>query len=235
MFLLSIDSSSGYSSVLIMDENFNKISESVSDFHEKHSILIFKQLDKVMQKAGVKLSDLTGISVILGPGSYTGIRVSLTIAKTLSYVLGINITGVESLLVCAYSLAKNRAGAKDIVAVKDAAKCRYYVSEYFAEKENFTQRLKISLLNMAELKSFVENRADKQSVVYGFNKEKDYEKFREELESINLPEPFDLKQSAYFASMYALENRIGADLSPSAQIKYAEELSPYYVYGNGPF
>ena len=235
MFLLSIDSSSGYSSLLITDENFDKISESVSDFHEKHSILIFKQLDEIMRKAGIKLSDLTGIAVILGPGSYTGIRVSLTIAKTLSYFLGINIAGVESLLICAYSLAKNRAGAKDIVAVKDAAKGRYYVSEYFAEKENFTQRLKISLLNMTELKSFVENRADKPYVVYGFNKENDYEKFKAEFESINLPVPFDLKQSAYFASMYALENGNRTNLSPSAQIKYAEELSPYYVYGNGPF
>ena len=235
MFLLSIDSSSGYSSLLIADENLNNISESVSNFHEKHSILIFKQLDEIMLKAGIKLSDLTGIAVILGPGSYTGIRVSLTIAKTLSYVLGINITGVESLLICAYSLTKNMTGVKDIIAVKDAAKGGYYVSEYFAEKENFTQRLKISLLNIDELKSFVENRTDKPHIVYGFNKESDYEKFKTEFESINPPAPFDLKKSAYFASMYALENRKRTNLSPSAQIKYAEELSPYYVYGNGPF
>jgi tRNA threonylcarbamoyl adenosine modification protein YeaZ len=230
MLLLSIDSSNGYSNVLIADENFNKVSESVSDFHEKHSILIFKQLDEIMRKAGIKLSDLTGIAVILGPGSYTGIRVSLTIAKTLSYVLGINITGVESLLVCAYSLAKNSVGSENIVAVKDAAKGHYYVSEYFADKANFTRRFKINLLNIAELKSFVENMENKPSLVYGFNKKDDYGKFKSEFESINVKTvPFDLKQSAYFASAYALESNFISDS------KYAEELSPYYVYGNGPF
>ena len=235
MLSLSIDSSNGYSNVLIADENFNKVSESVSDFHEKHSILIFKQLDEIMRKAGIKLSDLTGIAVILGPGSYTGIRVSLTIAKTLSYVLGINITGVESLLVCAYSLAKNSVGSENIVAVKDAAKGHYYVSEYFADKANFTRRFKINLLNIAELKSFVENMENKPSLVYGFNKEDDYEKFKNEFEGINLPAPFDLKQTAYFASAYVTENGNESGISPFSQIKYAEELSPYYVYGNGPF
>ena len=230
MLLLSIDSSNGYSNVLIADENFNKVSESVSDFHEKHSVLIFKQLDEIMRKAGIKLSDLTGIAVILGPGSYTGIRVSLTIAKTLSYVLGINITGVESLLVCAYSLAKNSVGSENIVAVKDAAKSHYYVSEYFADKANFTRRFKINIFNIAELKSFVENMKNKPSLVYGFNKEDDYGKFKNEFESIDVKTvPFDLKQSAYFASVYALESNFISDS------KYSEELSPYYVYGNGPF
>jgi tRNA threonylcarbamoyladenosine biosynthesis protein TsaB len=235
MLLLSIDSSNGYSNVLLTDENFNKVSESVSDFHEKHSVFVFKQLDEIMRKADMGLSDLTGIAVILGPGSYTGIRVSLTIAKTLSYVLGINITGVESLLVCAYSLAKDNTGSKYIIAVKDAAKGNYYVSEYFADEANFTRQTKIDIFNISELKSFVENMKNKPSIVYGFNKEDDYEKFKNEFEGINLPAPFDLKQTAYFASAYVTENGNESGISPFSQIKYAEELSPYYVYGNGPF
>ncbi len=230
MFFLSIDSSNGYSNVLITDENLNKVSESISDFHEKHSIIIFKQLDEIMRKADIKLSDLTGITVILGPGSYTGIRVSLTIAKTLSYALGINIMGTGSLYLCAYSIAKNSANFKNIVAVKDAAKGHYYVSEYFADKANFTRQLKISLLNINELKSYIENMKNKPSIVYGFNKKNDYEKFKYEFENIGLKAAsFDLKQSAYFASVYASESNFENDS------KYAEELSPYYVYGNGPF
>ena len=235
MLLLSIDGSNGYSSVLLTDENLNKVSESISDFHEKHSILIFKQLDEIMRKADVRLNDLTGITVILGPGSYTGIRVSLTIAKTLSYSLGINITGVESLLVCAYSLIKNSMGSIGVIAVKDASKGNYYVSEYFDGIENFTSPPRISLLNKDELKSLLKNMENKPSIVYGFNRSIDYEKFKSEFEGINLPVPFDLKQTAYFASAYTLESKNKPGKSPSSLIKYAEELSPYYVYGNGPF
>ncbi|MHB1698228.1 MAG: tRNA (adenosine(37)-N6)-threonylcarbamoyltransferase complex dimerization subunit type 1 TsaB [bacterium] len=220
MPLLSLDSSNGYSNVLITDENSNKISESISDFHEKHSVLIFKQLDEIMLKADMKLSDLTGIAVILGPGSYTGIRVSLTIAKTAAYCMGIDVIGMGSLFVCAYSLTKNDGNLKNIVAIKYGIKNNYYAA---------APDSKISLLSLDELKSFIGNMENSPIIVYGYNKKSEYEIFEAEFKNIAPIEPFDLKKAAYFASMYALENK--ADRG----FKYAEELSPYYVYGDGPF
>ncbi|MHB8231352.1 MAG: tRNA (adenosine(37)-N6)-threonylcarbamoyltransferase complex dimerization subunit type 1 TsaB [bacterium] len=221
MPLLSIDSSNGYSNVLITDENSNKIFESISDFHEKHSILIFKQLDEMVRKAGIKLSDLTGIAVILGPGSYTGIRVSLTIAKTAAYCLGINITGIGSLFACAYSITKNSQNLKNVIAIKYGIKNNYYVLA--------PGNSKITLLNLDEIKSLAKNIKSDTMLVYGYNKKSEYERFEAEFKNIVRVEPFDLKKTAYLASMYALENK-AAD-----GFKYAEELSPYYVYGDGPF
>lgn len=217
-----MDSSNGYSSVLIMDENSGKkISESVSGFHENHSILIFKQLDEAVRKAGIKLSDLTGIAVILGPGAYTGIRVSLTIAKTAAYCLGINITGIGSLFICAHSLTKNDENCGGpVIAVKYGIKNNYYAA---------VPGSKIALLNSGELGSLIENMESKPVIVYGYNKRCEYDRFKAEFKNIAPSVPFDLKKTAYFAAAYALENK------EDRGAKYAEELSPYYVYGNGPF
>jgi tRNA threonylcarbamoyl adenosine modification protein YeaZ len=235
MSFLSIDSSNGYSNVLITDENCNKVSESVSGFHEKHSVLIFKQINGVMREAGIKFSGLSGIAVILGPGSYTGIRVSLTIAKTLAYVLGINIRGIESLAVCAYSMDKNSRGGKNIIAVKDAPKGSYYVSEFLSGKTGFDRHIKkISLLNSGEIKRLADNGQNKPSIVYGYNEENDMERFKDEFRNTDIdPAFFDLKQTAYFASMMAFGSEAEKKLPYDS--KYAEELSPYYIYGDGPF
>jgi len=122
MPILSIDSSNRYSNALIMDENFDVIAESVSGFHENHSVVIFDQIDKMLSIAGLKLNDLNGIAVSLGPGSFTGVRVSVTIAKTLSFCLGLNIIGLGSLFIFAYPFLKNNLASKYIVTIKDTIK-----------------------------------------------------------------------------------------------------------------
>lgn len=229
MAILSIDSSNGYSNILITDDNLDKTYESISGFHEKHSVLIFKQIDEMTKKAGIELNDLTEITVILGPGSYTGVRVSLTIAKTLSYCLGINITGVSGLFICAYSLLKSGLNLKDIIAVKDAMRDDYYVSSYILEKGCIIPSLKISMFDLSELKSFIDGMDDSPTIVYGYNKEDDCERFTSRLERGVSISPFDLKKTTGFASMYAMESGI------KNGSKYTEELSPYYIYGDGPF
>ena len=232
---LSIDSSNGYSNLLAADENFNIVSESISDFHEKHSVLIFKQLDEIISKAGIKLTDFQGIAVILGPGSYTGIRVSLTIAKTLSYVLKTAVVGLGSLSVCAYRAAKENLGLKNIVAVCYASKDRYYVSEFSSEAKYFEGQIKTDLLNLEEIRRFLKDMEDKPLLAYGFNNKNDCHFVEDKLkDAVNGLLFLDLKDTAYFAAKYAIESyKINGDAFFDQ--KYTEELSPYYVYGNGPF
>ena len=232
---LSIDSSNGYSNLLVADENFNIVSESISDFHEKHSVLIFKQLDEIVYKAGIKLTDLKGIAVILGPGSYTGIRVSLTIAKTLSYVLKTAVVGLGSLSVCAYRAAKENSGLEKIIAVCYASKDRYYVSEFSSATKYFEGQIKTDLLNLEEIRLFLNAMKDKPLLAYGFNNENDCsfieDKLKKEVSGLLF---LDLKDTPYFAAKYAIES-YKINSGKVFNEKYSEELSPYYVYGNGPF
>lgn len=53
-------------------------------------------IEEVLKKAEVKTSELTEIKVETGPGSFTGLRVGVSVANALGYALGIPVNGKES-------------------------------------------------------------------------------------------------------------------------------------------
>lgn len=52
-------------------------------------------IDKLLKKRGLKIKDLNGVSVNLGPGSFTGLRVGSAIANALSFLLKIPVNGTK--------------------------------------------------------------------------------------------------------------------------------------------
>lgn len=58
---------------------------------------------RAMALVGVTVRDLTGIAVATGPGSFSGVRIGLSAAKTMAYALQIPLWGVPSLDALAYS------------------------------------------------------------------------------------------------------------------------------------
>ena len=57
------------------------------DSHSKHSNFLMKEIDNILNKANFDIKDVDNIIVLNGPGSFTGIRVGVTVAKTLSWTL----------------------------------------------------------------------------------------------------------------------------------------------------
>jgi len=55
--------------------------------------VILLMIDKILKKYKVEPEDLSAIQINVGPGSYTGLRVGLAIANTLSFALKIPING----------------------------------------------------------------------------------------------------------------------------------------------
>ncbi|MEQ8187046.1 MAG: tRNA (adenosine(37)-N6)-threonylcarbamoyltransferase complex dimerization subunit type 1 TsaB [Candidatus Eremiobacterota bacterium] len=81
----------------------------------------------LLEAKDVRLSDLACIAVTKGPGSFTGVRLGLVTARTLSQVTSIDLTGVNSLEVLVYQL-----GMKDGITVPllDARKGEVYAGFY---------------------------------------------------------------------------------------------------------
>lgn len=50
-------------------------------------------IDKLLKKKGVKISDVTSVEVNTGPGSFTGLRVGISVANTLGWALGVSVNG----------------------------------------------------------------------------------------------------------------------------------------------
>lgn len=67
-------------------------------------------LDEAMRKVGIKLSTIDCIGVGIGPGSYTGIRVGVIVAKTLSFSLNLPLVGICSLQTFIPSISEGKFG-----------------------------------------------------------------------------------------------------------------------------
>ncbi|MDD4005745.1 MAG: tRNA (adenosine(37)-N6)-threonylcarbamoyltransferase complex dimerization subunit type 1 TsaB [Bacilli bacterium] len=90
---------------------------------QRQSELMVKEIDTILKRNAVDAKNLSEVVFTIGPGSYTGIRIALTIAKTLSYSLNIKIFAISSLI------AQKAANLKTI-SVINARSNRSYVAIY---------------------------------------------------------------------------------------------------------
>lgn len=81
---------------------------------------------RLIEAAGWKLSDLTAIVVVDGPGSFTGVRVGLSAAKGLCEAAGVPLIAVSRLALLASAIA----GEGTLHAVLDAGRGEFYHGEY---------------------------------------------------------------------------------------------------------
>jgi tRNA threonylcarbamoyladenosine biosynthesis protein TsaB len=64
---------------------------------QKQSELLPGVVGELLSRQGVKLADLEGLAVGLGPGSFTGLRIGLATVKSLAYATGLKVAGASSL------------------------------------------------------------------------------------------------------------------------------------------
>lgn len=96
----------------------------------RHGRDLVPQIRDLLAAAGVKVSELDVVAVGLGPGSYTGLRIGLAAARTLAYVTGAGLLGVDSLEAWACSAP---AEARSIYVVADAQRGDVYAAEFRRE------------------------------------------------------------------------------------------------------
>ena len=109
------------------------------------------EIDKLMDKLGLTRKDITRIVTSIGPGSYTGVRIALTIAKVASLACSAPIYPVSSLRVlkdndkpsiCMINARSNRSyfgvyQGKDVI-VEDCIKTNDEVKEYVANHKDYS-------------------------------------------------------------------------------------------------
>jgi len=88
---------------------------------------IVSNIDFVLKKANLLLEDVQGFGVGLGPGSWTGIRVGVTVGKILAYSTNKPVSGVPTLEVLAYNARNIPALICPIInAVRDTVYAAFY-------------------------------------------------------------------------------------------------------------
>lgn len=97
----------------------------------RHHETLLSGVDEVMKKGGFALSDLAFLSVGIGPGLFTGLRIGLTTAKFLADPMKIPCVAVSSLMALAWQ--SGRLGHGKVWAVTDARSQRVYALGLEAE------------------------------------------------------------------------------------------------------
>jgi tRNA threonylcarbamoyladenosine biosynthesis protein TsaB len=82
---------------------------------------------KLLASAGRTMADIRLIAVPIGPGSFTGLRVGVTMAKTLAYAVGCDVLGVDTLEVIA---AQAPPGCEQVRAVVDAQRRQLFCGRF---------------------------------------------------------------------------------------------------------
>ncbi|MBS4179609.1 tRNA (adenosine(37)-N6)-threonylcarbamoyltransferase complex dimerization subunit type 1 TsaB [Lederbergia citrea] len=102
MNILAIDTSNDILGIALLNEE-KIIGEYITNIKKNHSVRVMPAIERLLQDCGIVPAELEKIVVAKGPGSYTGVRIGVTIAKTMAWSLGIPLSGVSSLAVLAAS------------------------------------------------------------------------------------------------------------------------------------
>lgn len=129
MKVLAIDTSNNPLGIALLD-NEKVIGEYITNLKKNHSIRVMPAIEQLMRDCEIETSELGKIVVAKGPGSYTGVRIGVTIAKTMAWSLGIPLVGISSLALMA-GVGRNFDGY--VSPLFDARRGQIYTGLYYYE------------------------------------------------------------------------------------------------------
>jgi len=157
MYTLAIDTSNQVLGVALMKEH-EVIGELVTNIAKNHSIRLMPAIDELLKELEVSPEQLEKIIVAKGPGSYTGVRIGLTTAKTLAWALNIPIIGVSSLKSLAY---QGYFFNSIICPFFDARRGLIYTGLYEKRKNNLNEILEEQNILMTDWLEIVQKKNQK--------------------------------------------------------------------------
>lgn len=93
--ILCIETATNLCSVALCSEK-GVLSLLESSDTKSHASLLTVYIKEILEKAGIKPSDLDAISVSKGPGSYTGLRIGVSAAKGIAFAASVPLIGIET-------------------------------------------------------------------------------------------------------------------------------------------
>ena len=102
--ILAINTSTIQYSVGILQEDGTILCEYTMDPKPGYFGALMPSLDKLMKSANIGLNHIKSIVITIGPGSFTGLRIGLAVAKGFSHSRDIPLIGVSSLKALAYQV-----------------------------------------------------------------------------------------------------------------------------------
>lgn len=145
--LLAIDSAGDCCSVALIHNG--QLFQQFSDFPREHTQRLLPMVDKVMEEGGASLSQLQGIAYTSGPGSFTGLRIGLSIAQGLAYGADLPLLPVSTLFSMALTASTQYelTPGQIIIPVIDARLDEVYWAAYRVEENNQLKSIEVDQID----------------------------------------------------------------------------------------
>jgi len=127
--ILAIDTATR-SAGLAVHDGCSVSAEFTWETSDHHTVELMPRIVELLDQINVSIDQLSGVGVSIGPGSFTGVRVGVAVAKGLALARGIPIVGVRSTDVLAYAV---KWCQPPLVVVVRAGRGRWIAARYVKE------------------------------------------------------------------------------------------------------
>lgn len=227
--LLALDTATRMASVALYDQKTGWVpAEETWCCNDNHTVELMLHLVRLMEQQGVSPADLDAIVVSLGPGSFTGLRTGLGVAKGLAVARSLPLIGIPTLEVVA---RPHMQQALPIWAVLQAGRGRVCAGHFVRRRGRWHQRLPYLLTTLDKLCAEIEQPA----LLCGEIEASDVDLIRDHLgPDVAVATPAAaLRRAAYLAELGWERLAVGpwpdALRAQGRQVDDVATLSPIYV------
>ena len=129
MYVLGIEAATPVAGVAVVEDG-RILTERLVNNRRTHSVNLLPMIQAVIEEAGITPKQIDAVAVSSGPGSFTGLRIGLTTAKTLAWVWQVPVVGVSTLEALALPLVPQ---GQLICPILNARKNEVYASVFKGE------------------------------------------------------------------------------------------------------
>ncbi|HWQ84462.1 MAG TPA: tRNA (adenosine(37)-N6)-threonylcarbamoyltransferase complex dimerization subunit type 1 TsaB [Anaerolineales bacterium] len=150
--LLALDTSTRTTGLALYDGE-QVISETIWTSNDFHTVELAPAIVEAIQKSGKKIDKVEAVAVAIGPGSFTGLRIGLAMAKGIALARHLPIIGIPSLDILAYA---QPLVDLPLAAVLRAGRGRLAIDWYRAGKKGWISQNKLAVTTAEELVEQIE-------------------------------------------------------------------------------
>src|SRR5439155_18132111 len=144
---LAIETSSRVGSIALMQDD-RLLAEEQFEHGLQHAAQIIPIIDRLCRAQGWSPRDVEHLYVSAGPGSFTGLRIGITLAKTMALASGVKVVAVPTLRV----LVENApAEAKHVILVLDAKREQIFTGSFQRVGDRWVEREPPQLASLPEM------------------------------------------------------------------------------------
>ena len=213
--LLAVDTSTAQVGLAIYD-GLQVISEYAWRSSQRHTVELAPAVSELLRRCGLTMENIRGLGVALGPGSFTSLRVGLSLVKGIALARGLPLVGIPTLDILA---AAQPASKLPLVALIQAGRGRLAVGWYKNSRKGWQAQGPARVMTFEKLMEEVQ----KPALVCGELTAEEYRELKVKTD-VHLASPAQSVRRPAILAELAWEHTVAGNLDDAAT------LSPIYLH-----